>query len=69
TASAVVAANDGDASAAPPVLSSDPLSVSVTGSTPVQHWFAPVIGHDATGVSASATVGWGSPDAARRCCR
>jgi Flp pilus assembly protein TadG len=63
TASALVEANDGDASAAPPVLSSDPLSVSVTGSTPVQHWFAPVIGHDATGVTASATVGWGSPDA------
>ncbi|GAB3350952.1 pilus assembly protein TadG-related protein [Modestobacter lapidis] len=63
TASDVVQANDGDATTAPPVLSSAPLSVQVTGSTPVQHWFAPVIGHDATGVTATATVGWGSPDA------
>ena len=63
TASAVVAANDGAATSAPPVLSSAPLSVRVTGTTPVQHWFAPVIGRDATAVSATATVGWGSPDA------
>jgi Flp pilus assembly protein TadG len=61
TARAMVAANDGDASAAQPQLSSAPLSVTVTGRTPVRHWFAPVIGHDATGVSATATVGWGSP--------
>ena len=61
TARAMVVANDGDASAAQPVLSNAPLSVTVTGSTPVQHWFAPVIGHDSTGVSASATVGWGGP--------
>jgi Flp pilus assembly protein TadG len=61
TARAMVVANDGDASAAQPVLSSAPLSVTVTGSTPVQHWFAPVIGHDSTGVSATATVGWGGP--------
>ena len=27
----------------------------------MQHWFAPVIGHDSTAVSASATVGWGAP--------
>jgi len=33
----------------------------VTGSTPKQHWFAPVIGHNATDVSATATVGWGAP--------
>jgi hypothetical protein len=57
----MVAANDGDASAAQPVLSSVPLSVTVTGRTPVQHWFAPVIGHDSTAVSAAATVGWGAP--------
>ena len=63
TASAVVAANDGAATSAPPVLSSAPLSVRVTGTTPVQHWFAPVIGQDATAVSATAVVGWGSPDA------
>lgn len=61
TARAMVAANDGDASAAQPVLNSDPLSVTVTGSTPVQHWFAPVIGHDSSGVTATATVGWGGP--------
>ena len=61
TASDVVAANDGAAQAAPPVLSSNPLSVRVTGRTPVQHWFAPVIGHDATVVSATATVAWGGP--------
>ena len=61
TARSLVAANDGDASAVQPVLNSVPLSVTVTGRTPVQHWFAPVIGHDSTAVSASATVGWGSP--------
>jgi hypothetical protein len=43
------------------VLDSDPLSVTVTGSTPKEHWFAPVIGVESTGVSATATVGWGSP--------
>ena len=61
TARAMVAANDGDATAAQPVLSSVPLSVTVTGRTPVRHWFAPVIGYDATEVSAAATVGWGAP--------
>jgi len=63
TARSLVAANDGDASAVQPVLNSVPLSVTVTGRTPVQHWFAPVIGHDSTAVSASATVGWGAPSA------
>jgi Flp pilus assembly protein TadG len=61
TATAMVRANDGDATTLQPQLSSAPLSVSVTGSTPKEHWFAPVIGHDSTRVSASATVGWGSP--------
>ena len=61
TARALVTANDGEASAAQPVLSSDPLSVTVEGSTPKEHWFAPVIGHDSTAVSAVATVGWGGP--------
>jgi Flp pilus assembly protein TadG len=61
TARAMVTANDGDATAAQPVLSSVPLSVTVTGRTPVRHWFAPIIGHDATEVSAAATVGWGAP--------
>jgi len=61
TAAAMVAANDTDAAAAPPVLSSNPTRVTVSGSTPVDHWFAPVIGHDSTAVSASATVAWGGP--------
>jgi len=61
TARAMVVANDGDATAAQPVLDSDPLSVTVTGRTPVQHWFAPVLGFDSTAVTASATVGWGGP--------
>ncbi len=63
TASAMVAANDAGASAAPPVLQTDPLRVTVDGSTPVQHFFAPVIGYDSTRVSASATVAWGAPGA------
>jgi hypothetical protein len=37
------------------------VSVTVTGSTPQQHWFAPILGQDSTRVSATATVGWGSP--------
>jgi Flp pilus assembly protein TadG len=61
TARALVAANDGEASAGQPVLSSDPLSVTVAGSTPKEHWFAPVIGHESSQVSATATVGWGGP--------
>jgi Flp pilus assembly protein TadG len=61
TAQALIAANDTRGTAAQPVLSSDPLSVTVTGGNPVEHWFAPVIGHDSTRVSATATVGWGGP--------
>jgi Flp pilus assembly protein TadG len=61
TARSLVVANDGEATAAQPVLSNAPVSVTVSGSTPKQHWFAPVIGYDATSVSATATVGWGSP--------
>jgi Flp pilus assembly protein TadG len=61
TARTMVLANDGEASAAQPVLSTDPLSVTVTGSTPQEHWFAPVLGHDSTMVSATATVAWGAP--------
>jgi hypothetical protein len=63
TATQLVEANVGDADAAPPVLSGN--TVSVTGDTPVDHWFAPVIGHDASGVSASATVAWGAPGGGR----
>jgi Flp pilus assembly protein TadG len=61
TAQALITANDTEGTAARPVLSSDPLSVTVTGGTPKEHWFAPVIGHESTRVSATATVGWGSP--------
>ena len=61
TAQDLVDANLGDATAAAPVLANDPLRVTVTGSTPKEHWFAPVIGHESTRVSASATVAWGAP--------
>jgi Flp pilus assembly protein TadG len=61
TAQSMVDANLGDASAAPPVLGSNPTSVTVTGSTPTEHWFAPVLGHDSTQVLASSTVAWGGP--------
>src|SRR5687768_1395067 len=61
TAQALITANDGEGTASYPVLSEDPVSVTVTGTTPKEHWFAPVIGFDSTSVSATATVGWGSP--------
>ena len=61
TAQGLITANDTEGTAAKPVLSSDPLSVTVTGGTPKEHWFAPIIGHESTLVSATATVGWGSP--------
>jgi Flp pilus assembly protein TadG len=61
TAQSLITANDGEGTAARPELSSAPLSVTVTGSTPKEHWFAPVIGIDSTAVSATATVGWGAP--------
>jgi Flp pilus assembly protein TadG len=61
TAQGLITANDTEGTAAEPILRSDPLSVTVTGATPKEHWFAPLIGHEATAVSATATVGWGSP--------
>jgi Flp pilus assembly protein TadG len=61
TAQSLVTANAGVAHAAPPVLTHNPTSVTVNGSTPKQHWFAPVIGHDSSMVSATATVAWGAP--------
>jgi hypothetical protein len=63
TASAMVNANETGSTAAPPVLASSPLRVTVTGDKPTQHWFAPVLGIDATQVQASATVAWGAPGA------
>ena len=59
TATQLVAANVGDADAAPPELAGN--TVTVNGDKPVDHWFAPVIGHDSTGISATATVAWGAP--------
>ena len=61
TARSLVLANDTQGNAGQPVLSSSPLSVTVAGSTPQKHWFAPVIGFDSTRVSATATVAWGGP--------
>jgi Flp pilus assembly protein TadG len=61
TAQGLVTANLGGATAAPPVLTSNPRSVTVTGSTSQHHWFAPVIGRDSTSVSATTTVAWGAP--------
>jgi Flp pilus assembly protein TadG len=61
TARSMVVANDGQGNTAQPVLSNSPLSVTVTGSTPQQHWFAPILGRDSTSVSATATVAWGGP--------
>jgi Flp pilus assembly protein TadG len=61
TAQALIRANDTEGTAARPMLSSDPLSVTVTGGTPKEHWFAPIIGHESSVVSATATVGWGGP--------
>src|SRR5687768_4157383 len=61
TAQQLVTANVGEADAAPPELGENPSSVTVTGSNPVEHWFAPIIGHESTGVSATATVAWGAP--------
>jgi Flp pilus assembly protein TadG len=61
TAQSLITANDGDGTAAHPELNNDPISVTVTGSTPKEHWFAPVIGFESTAVSATATVGWGGP--------
>jgi hypothetical protein len=63
TADAMVTANDPDVTTAPPVLSNSPLSVTVSGDKPTRHWFAPVLGIDATQVRASATVAWGEPGA------
>ncbi|MGY1720311.1 pilus assembly protein TadG-related protein [Blastococcus sp. SYSU DS0552] len=61
TAQELITLNDPTGTAGQPVLSSDPVSVTVTGGAPKEHWFAPVIGHDSSHVSATATVGWGAP--------
>ena len=59
TATELVEANVGSAEADEPVLGTN--TVTVTGSNPVEHWFAPIIGHDSSEVSATATVAWGAP--------
>jgi Flp pilus assembly protein TadG len=61
TANALVAANLPGAGAAPPVLASGPMRVTVTGDKPTLHWFAPVLGIDSSDVTATATVAWGFP--------
>jgi hypothetical protein len=61
TAQELVTLNHDEGTAAQPVLGSDPLSVTVTGSTPEEHWFAPVLGIDSSAVSATSTVAWGAP--------
>jgi Flp pilus assembly protein TadG len=61
TAQSLVAANLDGATAAPPVLDNDPFTVTVTDSIPKEHWFAPVLGHDSTTVSATATATWEAP--------
>jgi hypothetical protein len=58
----MVTANLSGAVAAQPVFNNNPLSVSVTGSTAKDHWFAPVLGHDSTTVSATASVTWEAPN-------
>ncbi|RFU19057.1 hypothetical protein D0Z06_23510 [Geodermatophilus marinus] len=60
-ANAGAGAGAGQPTAAPPVLASSPTRVTVTGSAPREHWFAPVIGHESSSVSATATVTWGAP--------
>lgn len=60
--------NDG-ASAAAPVLTGNTVTVRTStltkdGATAVRHWFAPVLGIDATAVSAVAKASWGSPSKA-----
>ena len=62
TAQQMVTANVGAADADPPVLTSDPDTVTVTGGAPTEHWFAPVLGYDSTELTASATVSWGAPE-------
>ena len=59
TATELVVANVGAADAGEPVLTTN--TVTVTGNNATEHWFAPIIGHDASQVSATATVAWGAP--------
>ena len=63
TADQLVTANVGAADARRPELGTN--TVTVTGDTPTEHWFAPVIGHDSTQVEATATVAWGAPGGGR----
>jgi Flp pilus assembly protein TadG len=61
TATELVTANVGDAEADEPELGTGPSTVTVTGSTPTEHWFAPILGQESTTVAATATVAWGAP--------
>ncbi len=55
--------NDGDATATvtDPTLSPSTGRVTVRTGTVRDHWFAPVLGFDASSVAAQATAGWGAP--------
>jgi hypothetical protein len=59
TATELVEANVGAAEAEEPLVT--PNTVTVTGRTATDHWFAPVLGMDSTQVSATAGVAWGAP--------
>ncbi|PFG38241.1 putative Flp pilus-assembly TadE/G-like protein [Georgenia soli] len=58
---AVPNSNDGDPTAT--VVSFDPVAgeVTVNNEGTSEHWFAPVLGHDSTLVSAESTARWGYP--------
>lgn len=58
-----VANNPATATAATPTASVTlaPGSVTVSNATVQDHWFAPVLGIDESGISASATARWGVP--------
>ncbi|MCW2583307.1 MAG: hypothetical protein JWQ53_2097 [Klenkia sp.] len=63
TAAAMTAANhDAQGSTlGTPTVAMGNGQVSVTNRGTQDHWFAPVLGFDSTGVSAAATVRWGAP--------
>jgi Flp pilus assembly protein TadG len=61
TAKKYVDANVSGATVQQPVLGSGPPSVTVTGQLPQTHWFAPVLGHASTTVTATATAAWSAP--------
>lgn len=63
TAQTFAAANKNDGSVTATVTEITSDRVTVRTDTTRQHWFAPVLGFDASPVSAQATVRWGNPTA------